>query len=145
MSLTVLCPWCGGKMDFKIIHLGEQAYCYDCPTCIAHSPITIGKPQEETIRRAQAFTLFDPHLFEEDQFQSGDLIPTVIWAELKGDEPVAGVWTGEFYEMETGGVMDSPAEEIREKPGQYNVSFRFWDKCPDKRQREEHKWKESSR
>ena len=131
----VYCPYCGAPMDFRILDIASDAFTYTCPTCKARSPETVGLEQELTIKLAQK------HLFTLDEFASGDLIPTVIWVELKNNKPVAGVWQYDHYEIEDGSVMDDPNSEIINNPGAYNKTFRFWDSYPDKSYRNDEPWK----
>ena len=136
---TIYCPYCGAQMNFKIIEIYTNTYTYICPTCKARSPETVGQDQETTIMLAQKRMPNTPRLFQIEDF-SGDLIPTVIWVELRNAEPVAGVWQQSYYVMEDGSVLDDPKSEIINNPGKYNREFRFWDSYPDKRIREEEPW-----
>ena len=138
---TIYCPYCGAPMNFKIIEIYTNTYTYVCPTCKARSPETVGQDQELTIKLAQKRMPTYPHLFTLDDFSTGDLIPTVIWVEVRNAEPTAGVWQEDHYEMEDGSVMADPKSEIIDNPGRYNRDFRFWDAYPDKASRNDEPWK----
>lgn len=139
MMSTIYCPYCGAPMNFKIIEIYTNTYTYVCPTCKARSPETVGQEQETTIKLAQKRMPNTPRRFQIEDF-SGDLIPTVIWVELRNAEPVAGVWQQSYYVMEDGSVLDDPKSEIINNPGKYNREFRFWDSYPDKASRDEEPW-----
>jgi hypothetical protein len=139
MMNTIYCPYCGAPMEFRILGIASHTFTFVCPTCKARSPETIGQDQETTIMLAQKRMPNTPRLFQIEDF-SGDLIPTVIWVELRNAEPVAGVWQQSYYVMEDGSVLDDPKSEIINNPGKYNREFRFWDSYPDKRIRDEEPW-----
>ena len=140
---NIYCPYCGAPMSFEIINLERAAFHYTCKTCNSESPLTVGQPQETTIALARKRMPPEPRLYTLEELQDPDFIPTVIWVEEKGREPCAGVWTGEYYEMQTGEVMESPHDELIQAPaGSYNTRFRFWDSYPDKRYRDENEWDE---
>ena len=137
----VYCPYCGAPMDFRILDIASNTFVYACPTCKARSPETVGLDQEVTIKLAQKRMPTYPHLYTLEDFAAGDLIPTVIWVEIRGEEPVAGVWQVDHYEMEDGSVLEDPDAEIINNPGQYNKKWRFWDSYPDKHYRNDEPWK----
>jgi len=139
MMNKIYCPYCGAPMDFRILSIASHTFAFVCPTCKARSPETVGQDQETTIKLAQKRMPNTPRLFQIEDF-SGDLIPTVIWVELRNAEPVAGVWQQSYYVMEDGSVLDDPKSEIINNPLKYNREFRFWDSYPDKRIRDEEPW-----
>lgn len=141
MMNKIYCPYCGAQMNFKIIEIYTNTYTYICPTCKARSPETVGQDQETTIKLAQKRMPTYPHLFTPDEFIRGNLIPTVIWLEMRNAEPVAGVWQQDHYEMGDGSAIDDPASVVIYNSRSYNRDFRFWDAYPDKASRNDEPWK----
>ena len=137
----VYCPYCGAPMDFRILDLATNTFTYICPTCKARSPETVGQAQEVTIKLAQKRMPTYPHLITQDELEDGMFLPTVIWFEKPNEEPVAGVWQLDHYEMQDCSTIDDLASEIKDLTGTYNKAWRIWDGYPDKASRNDEPWK----
>lgn len=137
----VYCPYCGAPMDFRILDIASNTFVYACPTCKARSPETVGLEQEITIRLAQKRIMTSARMITEEELNDGTYLPTVIWVERRGKEPVAGVWQFDHYEMQDYGVMEDIESELENLPGMYNKAWRIWDGYPDKAIRNEEPWK----
>lgn len=136
----IYCPYCGAPMDFKIIEIASNTFAYTCPTCKARSPETVGLAQEVTIRLARKRMPTCARLITAEELNEGTYLPTVIWVEKRGREPVAGVWQLDHYEMEDCSTIDDLASELGDLPGTYNIAWRVWDGRPDKADRLEADW-----
>lgn len=137
----VYCPYCGAPMDFRILDITSNTFVYACPTCKARSPETVGLEQEVTIRLAQKRMQTDARLITEEELNEGTYLPTVIWVEKRGEEPVAGVWQLDHYEMQDCSTIDDLESELKDLPGTYNVAWRIWEGYPDKASRNDEPWK----
>lgn len=83
-----------------------------------------------------------PMVYREDEFEDDALIPTVIFVEYNDGSPIiAGVWQLDHYEMENGGTLMSPWEEIKNWKCSYNSWWRIWDIPPTDDDRGAVPWK----
>lgn len=134
------CRYCGAPMRFAISDISRAEYFYTCPTCKARSPMTEGQPQEVTIALATKRMPPEPRLYTAEDFADESLVPTVIWVEEPGQEPLAGVWQIDHYELQDGRAMET--EELFD-PARYNRELRVWDEYPDRAARLDAEWEQT--